>query len=105
MFLDAVRDGDWIYAIYRTESPSWAVGPIPSDQQYPLPPQRTCEHCGTDHDSRGEACHLCGVPRCPHCRRCACQPQVTVYICQGCWLQKPAIEFPADQPLCSDCLS
>lgn len=103
MFTDAVRDGDSVYAIYQTDSPSWAVGPIPSDQQFALPPQRTCEYCGTDHHSRAAACHQCGVPACPHCHRCACQPQVTVYICQGCWLQKPAAEFPTERPLCTDC--
>lgn len=103
MFVDAYRDRDWVYAVYQTESPSWAVGPIPPDQQFPLPPQRTCEHCGTDHHSRDQACPQCGVPPCPHCHRCACQPQVTVYICQGCWLQKPTAEFPTDQPLCTEC--
>lgn len=103
MYADAVVDDDYVYAVYQARKPRWAVVPIPERERRPLAPQRICPHCDTEFEAYGPPCEQCDVPRCPHCERCGCQAQVTVRLCQGCWLQKPIAEFPVDQPLCDEC--
>lgn len=103
MYVDACADSEYVYAIYQARKPSWAVVPIPDHQRKALRPEVICAHCGTEFTAFEEPCERCETPACTSCQRCGCQPTSTLRICQGCWLQKPLAEFPAEEPYCQEC--
>lgn len=103
MYVEACADEDYVYAVYQARKPSWAVVPIPQHQRRARRPEVICVHCGTEFTAFEEPCERCETHVCVDCGRCGCQATPPVRICEGCWLQKPALEFSTDEPYCDEC--
>ena len=106
MAADAVRDGDYVYAVFTTGTPGWVDGPYAPGRTHWGSRDIHCR-CGTSYESgSGGPCDLCGRrDRCPDCARCACQPEpATERVCEGgCNMVLALSRFPNGGNICSDC--
>lgn len=103
---DAVRDGDYVYAVFTDGVPGWVSGPYAPGRTHWGSRDRHCR-CGTSYSAgSGDACVLCRRrDRCPDCGRCACEPeQARERTCTRCFLVLDPARFPDAGTVCRDCL-
>lgn len=102
---DAVRDGDYVYAVFTQGVPGWVDGPYAPGRTYWGSNELHCRCGATYNAGSGSPCELCGrSDRCPDCGRCACQPDLTAERrCPGCNLELAPSRFPGGSELCRDC--
>lgn len=102
---DAVRDGNYVYAVYTSGRPGWVTGAYAPGRLRWGSREVHCS-CGSVFESgSGSACEICGrYDRCPDCGRCVCQGEKqTTKTCPGCNFEWPLARFTGGSPLCNDC--
>lgn len=102
---DAVRDGDYVYAVFVEGTPGWARAAYAPKRVYWGSKDRHCR-CGTSYEGgSGGPCRACGRrDRCPDCGRCACEPEQEIdKQCDKCFLVYPPAMFPDGGTVCSEC--
>jgi Zn-dependent peptidase ImmA (M78 family) len=102
---DALRDGDYVFAVLTRGRPAWAGGLWIPPVERPASEEVVCGDpaCGHAWTAWGRPCPACGEHRCPECQRCGCnrsRPEVEV-TCVSCGLLVPAHRVSAG--LCTDC--
>lgn len=105
MYVDAVADDDYVYAVYQSRRPRGMFVTIPDHERKGRRPEVLCVHCGTEFVAFDERCERCDAPPCSDCGRCGCQAASATRLCETCWLHKPATEFPTDEACCEECHS
>lgn len=95
---DAVRHGEFAFAVLVQTQPAWGGLSIPAGDRH-RPDEYSCEHCGCEHSSY--TIHHCGIPTCPECGRCACEARTSQNTCGRCGLQKAA--HLISNGICIDC--
>jgi hypothetical protein len=108
MHLDAVADGDYVFAVWVTDSPPWDALPVPL-QAAPTGHDGYCEACGLEFTSWTAACRDCAEPRCPRCGGCSCEHGYSVAStavktrrCSRCFLELPISAFDGNSETCND---
>ncbi|MGH2732282.1 MAG: ImmA/IrrE family metallo-endopeptidase [Actinomycetota bacterium] len=101
---DAVRDADYIFAVFVSDRPPWGGLSILSSDPGPVGYETTCARCGDDFEGFGLPCSRCGDWVCPHCNRCSCNDGLYERVCQRCNLRKHVAQFEARSEICRDCL-
>ncbi|WP_311208436.1 MULTISPECIES: ImmA/IrrE family metallo-endopeptidase [unclassified Aeromicrobium] len=102
---DAVRDGQYVYAVFTSGRPGWATGAyIPRALHW----DRAEHYCPCGEvftPGTGNHCHHCArADRCPECNRCICEPApARERTCTSCFLSLSLARFDGDSPTCRDC--
>jgi hypothetical protein len=105
LLVDAVRDGDYLFAVWVTDSPPWGGLTV-------LPRRGVegvdgyCEDCGQSFTSYAAPCGACRVSKCPTCGRCECDaqhaPTKGERMCTRCFTVLPANCFEGDNDICNE---
>lgn len=108
MHFDAIADGDYIFAVWVTDSPPWGGLSIPLKAS-PTGLAGYCDACDLEFTSWNAACSGCDDPRCPNCGCCSCEngpgPLVggaRTRCCDRCFLVLPVSAFNGDSATCND---
>jgi hypothetical protein len=104
LYIDAVRDGQLMYAIATTDTPDWPV----LHQPFVEPPVEAlegwCEDCSTSFRSY-RACTGCGSPKHQQCGSCDCPPDTSAArVCTKCYMERHFNQFDGTSTVCQDCL-
>lgn len=102
----------WVDTVRPTSNTTIAVlVDSPSDGRVNILPEQTtgtaeaqeCARC-PDGLRSVDWCDTCHGRRCETCNTCGCWTPAAQQTCEGCFLQKPAFQFPTAEPTCEDCL-
>jgi hypothetical protein len=102
---DAVRDGDYVYAVFTTGRPGWVTGLHLSKNVYWGTAEHDCR-CGATFRRDVEGfCETCGRgDKCPECGTCACTPEpVRDRQCSECFTLWPVSHYISDGAVCKGC--
>jgi Zn-dependent peptidase ImmA (M78 family) len=107
MWLDALAEGDLVYAVFAQER-NWAApglnlleGGVTSAR--PIALSGTCAHCG-EATWGYQPCEKCGDVRCRKCDRCGCgAPSQATRQCPRCHLARGPGLFRKGSSICVDC--
>jgi hypothetical protein len=107
MHVDAVLDGQYIFAVWTTDSPPWGGLSVPLNDG-PTGHDGYCEACDVEFTAWTTPCQECDEPHCSRCGACACQPgakllpSVRNRTCDRCFLTLPVAAFAGDSPTCKE---
>ncbi len=102
---DAVRDGDYVYAVFTEGRAGWRKLDIGGGAGHWIAREQDCR-CGTTFARTGrDMCPECGTERCPDCARCGCGVVERVRTCTQCYLQFGAGMFTQHDTICDGCMS
>lgn len=99
--VDAVADGDYVFAVFTQGAPAWGELNILADDG-PIGIDTICPKCGHSFPGFGSRCDNCLTHRCPECGGCGCIGAVTEKRCDACMQTKRASLFAAGD-VCTDC--
>lgn len=102
---DAVRDGEYVYAVFTSGRPGWVSGAYAPGRLRWGSKDVHCP-CGSTFESgSGSGCDMCGrYDRCSDCGRCVCQGEKQrTKTCTECNLEWPLGRFAVGSPFCNDC--
>jgi Zn-dependent peptidase ImmA (M78 family) len=107
MWLDAIKDGRAVVAIFSEER-YWKASGLnilsgTSTMARPPAMSGTCRHCGADTWGY-RACEKCGDVRCNECGKCGCGARERMEkVCVRCGLLKATALFEQGSDRCRDC--
>lgn len=103
---DAVRDGDYVFAVITAGIPPWGGPWNVTTDRTPIAPEYDCAHCGHAWEAfvpADDRCDRCHMPHCPSCGRCACEPRTLERRwCPSCGLITAAFSSRSAR-VCRDC--
>lgn len=103
---DAVRDGDYVFAVMTAGVPPWGGPWNVATRRSPVAPEHYCPHCGHTWEAfvpYDDRCELCRSPDCPACGRCSCETHtLTPRMCPVCGLTTAAFSSRS-ATVCRDC--
>lgn len=102
---DAVRDGDYVYAVFTAGKPGWVTGFYASKNLYWGSAEHDCR-CGATFTRGTEAfCETCQRgDTCPDCGVCACAPEpVRDRTCTDCFMLWPVGHYLPGGTVCQTC--
>ncbi|VXB72521.1 ImmA/IrrE family metallo-endopeptidase [Aeromicrobium sp. 9AM] len=102
---DAVRDDDYVYAVFTAGKPGWVTGFYASKNLYWGSAEHDCR-CGATFTRGAEAyCETCNRgDTCPECGVCACAPEpVRDLTCTDCFMVWPTSHYLPGGTVCQGC--
>jgi len=105
----AVRDDDYVFAVFVDASPAWIRGPaIAAPDDIFVGADAYCPHCEVDFEAYGPPCPHCGGYQHRRCGRCACGAVTggpcDQQVCDRCFLRRPPSDFKSGGATCDVCL-